>query len=440
MQFIFLRAGEGRNASGGIQLQAANGSSIRTFGERSVQLDLGLAKSFTWKFTIAEVTKPIIGADFLRNFGLLVDVGRKRLMDAETFLTIPGSYRRSAVSKLCVLVQIDQYSDILPATRESGASHRHALRTFRDHTPPSHWRKSLECWTSTDDSCLRLPPSWILCTIWWTWNTMNSRQHGQLFTKITFNAVNRHWPRQQASRIHQRQQRPASTQMRQIWQWVQCYNSVYTEFGRPYRFFSRKLLPAEKKYSTFDKEHLAIYLAVKKFRYFVEGRKFAIFTDHKPLTFVFNKVSGKWSPRQQRHLCFVSLFTTDIRYVPGPDNVVAYALSRAPPQESGTVASMDDGVVTEVIDYAAMARQQATYTGVQRRVVESNLQIARCESYQALTSSWSSICPLESPVHCSLLHGHAEFSISITIWHALEPELCADKFVIASSGMECPET
>ena len=67
----------------------------------------------------------------------------------------------------------------------------------------------------------------------------------------------------------------------------QCLHGVWT----PISFFSRKLLPAEKKYSTFDKELLAIYLAVKKFRYFVEGRKFAIFTDHKPLTFVFNKVS-----------------------------------------------------------------------------------------------------------------------------------------------------
>ena len=106
--------GDRRNATGAIQLQAANGSYIRTFGERSVQLlDLELAKSFTWKFTIAEVTKPIIGADFLRYFGLLVDVGRKRLMVAETFLTVPASYRRSAVYKMCVLVQTDQYSDIL---------------------------------------------------------------------------------------------------------------------------------------------------------------------------------------------------------------------------------------------------------------------------------------------------------------------------------------
>ena len=107
-----------RNAADGIQLQAANGSSIRTFGERSVQFDLGLAKAFTWKFTIAEVNKPIIGADFLRHFGLLVEVGRKRLMDAESVLTVPASYRRSAVSTLCIQVQTDQYSDILNEFRE----------------------------------------------------------------------------------------------------------------------------------------------------------------------------------------------------------------------------------------------------------------------------------------------------------------------------------
>ena len=68
----------------------------------------------------------------------------------------------------------------------------------------------------------------------------------------------------------------------------------------------------------------------------------------------------------------MSQFTTDIRYVPGADDVVADTLSRAPTQESGTVASMDDGVVTEVIDYAAMARQQATDTGVQLMYKDSS--------------------------------------------------------------------
>ena len=59
----------------------------------------------------------------------------------------------------------------------------------------------------------------------------------------------------------------------------QRLNGVWT----PISFFSRKFHAAEKKYSTFDKELLVMYLAVKRFRYFIEGRKFTLFTDHKPI-------------------------------------------------------------------------------------------------------------------------------------------------------------
>ena len=96
-----------------VQLQAANGSSIQTFGRRAETIELGLAKSFPWNFIIAEVTKPIIGADFLRHYGLLVDLARKRLIDAETFISVPTSYRRSDVSRLCVITAKDEYSSML---------------------------------------------------------------------------------------------------------------------------------------------------------------------------------------------------------------------------------------------------------------------------------------------------------------------------------------
>ena len=66
--------------------------------------------------------------------------------------------------------------------------------------------------------------------------------------------------------------------------------------------------------------------------------------------------------------------------------MVADAFSREPSQKSSTIASMEDCVVTEVIDYGAMARQHTTDTGVQRLVAESNLRIARCELH-ALTNS-----------------------------------------------------
>ena len=48
----------------------------------------------------------------------------------------------------------------------------------------------------------------------------------------------------------------------------------------PVAFFSTKLKPAETRYSTFDRELLAIYLGIKHFRHFVEGRQFHVLTDH----------------------------------------------------------------------------------------------------------------------------------------------------------------
>ncbi|EFN71769.1 Uncharacterized protein F44E2.2, partial [Camponotus floridanus] len=96
----------------------------------------------------------------------------------------------------------------------------------------------------------------------------------------------------------------------------------------PLAFFSKKLSPTEEKYSAFDRELLAIYLAVKHFRHMVEARNFIIFTDHKPIIYSFKQKPDKCSPRQFRHLDFIGQFSTDIRHVSGSDNVVADALSR----------------------------------------------------------------------------------------------------------------
>lgn len=101
-----------------------------------------------------------------------------------------------------------------------------------------------------------------------------------------------------------------------------------TSGWQPLAFFSKSLTPTEARYSAFDRELLAIYLAIKHFRYFLEGRVFHVFTDHKPIIYALAARSDRYSPRQQRHLSFISEFTTDIRHVSGVDNVVADALSR----------------------------------------------------------------------------------------------------------------
>ena len=127
----------------------------------------------------------------------------------------------------------------------------------------------------------------------------------------------------------------------------QQIDSVWSPLG----YFSRKLTPAETRYSTFDRELLAVYLSIKHFRHFLEGRSFSVVTDHKPLTFALSTPSKHHSPRQIRHLDFISQFTSDIKFLKGSSNAAADALSRL------EVGSLHTASATN-IDYVAMARAQ----------------------------------------------------------------------------------
>ena len=82
-------------------------------------------------------------------------------------------------------------------------------------------------------------------------------------------------------------------------------------------FFSRQLRNAELKYSAFDRELLGVHLAIRHFRFMLEGRQFSVYTDHKPLVHAMAKTAKLWSSRQKRHLSAISEFTTDIRHVSG---------------------------------------------------------------------------------------------------------------------------
>ena len=73
-----------------LTLQAVNNSAIPTFGTRSLTLNLGLHCPFHWVFVIAKVHTPILGADFLRHYGLLVDMRGHRLVDSLTNLRVQG--------------------------------------------------------------------------------------------------------------------------------------------------------------------------------------------------------------------------------------------------------------------------------------------------------------------------------------------------------------
>lgn len=138
---------------------------------------------------------------------------------------------------------------------------------------------------------------------------------------------------------------------------------------KPIAFFSRKLKPSERKYSAFDRELLAMYLAVRHFRYFLEGRQFRVYTDHRPLTFAMSNATD-WTPRQTRQLTYVAEFTTDIKHIEGKKNVVADALSRA------EMNSIINAAVSTELSYENIAHDQANDPEIQAyRTAVTNMQL-----------------------------------------------------------------
>lgn len=81
---------ERKRPSKSLTLQAVNATPIATHGTRSLTVDLGLRRTFRWVFVVADVETPILGADFLSHFNLLVDMTHCRLVDAHTHLMIQG--------------------------------------------------------------------------------------------------------------------------------------------------------------------------------------------------------------------------------------------------------------------------------------------------------------------------------------------------------------
>lgn len=112
--------------------------------------------------------------------------------------------------------------------------------------------------------------------------------------------------------------------------------------GKPVAFFSKKLSPAQKRYSTYDRELLAIYEAIKYFKDLIQSHEILVETEHKPLTYAFRQRPEKASPRQARQLDLIAQFITDIRHVPGEENTIVDTLSRIDAIETPVIVTTEE--------------------------------------------------------------------------------------------------
>jgi hypothetical protein len=124
-----------RNRSLPPNLFAANGTPIKTYGYRLACLNLGFPREIKALFLIAEVTKPIIGADILYLNNLTIDLRGKRLIDAHSNSSVPGIVRPSAM----VLPQVFA-STIIPNETEF----QRILKEFPELTEPMTYGKPIK--------------------------------------------------------------------------------------------------------------------------------------------------------------------------------------------------------------------------------------------------------------------------------------------------------
>ncbi|GFX37944.1 retrovirus-related Pol polyprotein from transposon 17.6 [Trichonephila clavipes] len=99
----------------------------------------------------------------------------------------------------------------------------------------------------------------------------------------------------------------------------------------PIEYASRLLTPAERNYSTTEREALAVVWALKKFRGYIEGTEITVASDHQPLKWLLNLKSP--TGRLARWALEIQSFNLKVQYIPVKANVVADMLSRPVTQE-----------------------------------------------------------------------------------------------------------
>ncbi len=99
--------------------------------------------------------------------------------------------------------------------------------------------------------------------------------------------------------------------------------AVITQNEKPIAFYSRKLTAVQQRYTTTERELLAIVETLKEVRNILLGQTIKVFTDHQNLTYkTFN------TNRVMRWRLLLEEYGPELIHLPGKTNIVADALSR----------------------------------------------------------------------------------------------------------------
>ena len=129
-------------------LRAANGTEIATYGKRSLNISFSPGHSISQSFWIADVKRPILGANFFINQGMVIDLPNCRLIHAATGKIHRGRHAPPSCSAISGLrsgpdgpyeALLLQFPDLL--VQKFAGDVKHNVRHYIETTgPPLHAR------------------------------------------------------------------------------------------------------------------------------------------------------------------------------------------------------------------------------------------------------------------------------------------------------------
>ncbi|BHF69184.1 hypothetical protein SprV_0301222700 [Sparganum proliferum] len=283
----------------GLIFQAVNASPITTFGTYSLSLDIGCRRLFSWVFVVADICA-ILGIDFLVTFDLLVDCRQSHLPDQTTNLTVRGISSSYASRQLAVLnpepenpfrqLLVKYPSLTRPKSSASTPPHDvvYHIRTIRPPAFPRPRRLRPARLSAAKAEFVHVSPFHMVPKVatgdWSPYGDFRALKNvtvpdrypvphlkdfaGAPFGKLRFSKADL------VCAFHRIRIVPEDV--------------LKTAVTIPFGLF----------------EFLAVLIVVKHFRHFLEGRDFAVFTDHKPLSFALKSTSDKLNLWEIRPSCF----------------------------------------------------------------------------------------------------------------------------------------
>lgn len=146
------------------------------------------------------------------------------------------------------------------------------------------------------------------------------------------------------------------------------------EKEKPIYFYSSKLTTSEKNYSVTERECLAVIKAIKKFRPYIEGYHFEIYTDHSSLKWLMTTkdLSGRlarWSLKLQP-------YSFTIHHRKGSLNVVPDCLSRQFDISAMSLESVDIcDMPSFTVDFSHPSFQSEEYQDLKAYVLDNQQQL-----------------------------------------------------------------